>query len=797
MAIKQSSNERETENVVRDCLRKLDYYGSNNSIQVEEQKSNIENVKKFLKSASKTGKGGIGSPEFIISNIENPDFLVIIECKASHNNHISKTLLNNLNHPVDDETTEAYNRRTQKYAADGILHYASRLSKEFNIISVAVSGTSETNVTVTTYLTTKGTNSHKQLTTKDGKGIDKLIPWTDYIQNATYDPSIQRMRFEELMAFSRELHDFMRDHAKLTESEKPLVVSGTLIALRSPAFLAAFSVYSPEELQKEWMRNIKNEFQKADIPKAKKDNMAQPYSSIAVHPELGKPTKSYPKGVLHELIKRLSEKVWPFISIYHDFDVVGQFYGEFLKYTGGDKKALGIVLTPRHITELFAQIANVNKSSKVLDICAGTGGFLISAMHRMLKDADTEQERYDIKKYGLIGVEQQPNMFALAASNMILRGDGKANLHQSSCFDEAITKDIKSKKCNVGLLNPPFSQGDADLHELHFVRHMLDCLAENGTGIAIVPMSCAISPHPVRTELLKKHTLEAVMTMPDDLFHPVGTVTCVMVFTAKVPHSTSNKKTWFGYWKNDGFIKTKNLGRVDSNHTWKQICDHWTTSFRNREIHAGESVMQQVTAEDEWCAEAYMETDYTKLTKCDFEQAVKNYAVFKLSTTSSSSSENYKDTNWKLFYFQDLFEIKKGKRLTKANMNVGTTPFIGAIDSNNGLTAFIDQEPIHSGNTITVNYNGNGVADAYYQSSPFWCSDDVNVLYPKFELTPEIALFITTVIRKEKYRFSYGRKWHVARMKVSTISLPCKTDGTLDLKFMQDYISTLPFSKEI
>ncbi|WP_449101905.1 hypothetical protein [Pseudomonas extremaustralis] len=204
MAIKQSSNERETENVVRDCLRKLDYYGSNNSIQIEEQKSNIENVKKFLKSASKTGKGGIGSPEFIISNIENPDFLVIIECKASNNNHISKTLLNNLNHPAADETTEAYNRRTQKYAADGILHYASRLSKEFNIISVAISGTSETNVTVTTYLTTKGTNSHKQLTTRDGKGIDKLIPWTDYIQNATYDPSIQRMRFEELMAFSRD-----------------------------------------------------------------------------------------------------------------------------------------------------------------------------------------------------------------------------------------------------------------------------------------------------------------------------------------------------------------------------------------------------------------------------------------------------------------------------------------------------------------------------------------------------------------------------------------------------------------
>lgn len=61
-------------------------------------------------------------------------------------------------------------------------------------------------------------------------------------------------------------------------------------------------------------------------------------------------------------------------------DILGHFYGEFLKYTGGDKKALGIVLTPRHITELFALIANVNKKSTVLDICAGTGGFLVSAM---------------------------------------------------------------------------------------------------------------------------------------------------------------------------------------------------------------------------------------------------------------------------------------------------------------------------------------------------------------------------------------------------------------------------------
>ena len=643
MATKKAKNERTTENIVRDALRGLGYYDSDNSIQIEEQKSNVEAIKRLLKSASKSGKGGTGAPEFIITCPTDSDFVVIIECKADTKDHASKIAATILNGDDVEESEEQYAKRAQKFAVDGVLHYARYLAKEYNVISVAVSGTPDTTVAISTFLNSKGNQKPKLLNSRDGVTLDSLIPWSDYIEHATFDPTVQRMRFDELMSFSRELHDFMRDHAKLTESEKPLVVSGTLIALRSKAFVASFNVLSPEDLQQEWMRVIKDEIHKADIPKAKKDNMAQPYSSIAVHPELGKATKTYPKGVLHELIRRLNEKVCPFITIYHAFDVVGQFYGEFLKYTGGDKKALGIVLTPRHITELFAHIANVNKKSKVLDICAGTGGFLISAMHKMMKDAVTDEERTAIKKHGLIGVEQQPNMFALAASNMILRGDGKANLHQGSCFDDAITKAIKAHKCDTGVLNPPFSQGDQGLHELYFVKHMLDCLEKGGTGVAIVPMSCAIAPHPARIELLKSHTLEAVMSMPDDLFYPVGTVTCVMVFTAKVPHATSNKKSWFGYWKRDGFSKTKHLGRIDLHHNWGAIRDRWIEMFRNREVHAGESVMQKVTANDEWCAEAYMETDYSALTKEDFERTVKNFAVFKLLGLSSVIPEDEDD----------------------------------------------------------------------------------------------------------------------------------------------------------
>jgi 16S rRNA G966 N2-methylase RsmD len=636
-------NERNTEQLVRRALEKAGFYDERDASSIEEQKTVIAAAARLLKAASKSGKGGKGAPEFIISNPTDPDFLIVIECKASSGDHASKTIPKFLDGSYLQEDEATYAKRVQRFAADGALHYAKALSREYNVIAVAVTGETHATLEIDNYLYPKGATNPQKLKTKHRVNVDRILSWADYIEHATFDASIQRLRNDELMAFARDLHDFMRDHAKLTESEKPLMVSGTLIAFRNKAFASSFQDYSPAELQQEWLTVIRKEIEKAEIPKAKKNLMVQPYSSIAVHPELGKSTKNYPKGVLNELITRLNEKVWPFISLYHDFDVVGQFYGEFLKYTGGDKKALGIVLTPRHVTELFALLANVNKKSRCLDICAGTGGFLISAMVQMLRSASTLAEQKKIRASGLIGVEQLPNMYALAASNMILRGDGKANLYQGSCFDSAIEKEIKAHKANIGLLNPPFSQGDADLHEMVFVKHMLDCLAPGGTGVAIVPMSCAIAPHPTRVEVLKYHTLEAVMSMPDDLFYPVGTVTCVMVFTAHRPHLDSNRKTWFGYWKSDGFFKTKHRGRIDLLGTWPVTRDRWVETFRNREVHSGESVTRRVGPGDEWCAEAYMETDYSRITQADFERVVRNHAVFELLGAPSSNGADIEE----------------------------------------------------------------------------------------------------------------------------------------------------------
>jgi len=634
---KVAKTERVTENLVRKALKEAHYEDPSLKILIEEQKSSIEAVQRSLAKASKSGGGGTGAPEFIISQGDNPDFIIIIECKAATKDHTSGVAPEDLAIINADEDEATRTKRITRFAVDGALHYASYLARDFSVIAIAVSGQTKPGLKTNAFLHPKGAKNARQLCAPEGAAIETIIPWADFIRAATFDPAIKKLRFDELMGFSRTLHNFMRDHAKLTEEQKPLLVSGTLIALRNDGFAKSFDNYKGKDLQKLWFDTIKAEFTAAAIPEAKMTHMEQPYSSLFVHPELGRPTTSYPKGPLHEIIRMLAEKVWPFFGVYKEFDIVGQFYGEFLKYTGGDGKGLGIVLTPRHITELFAMLANVTKDSKVLDLCAGTGGFLISAMHQMGRTAITDEDFKTIREKGLIGVEQQPHMFALAASNMILRGDGKANLYQGSCFDETIANSVKAHECNVGLLNPPYSQKATDFHELAFVKQMLDCLAPGGLGVAVVQMSNAISMHPLREEILGAHTLDAVMSLPNDLFYPVGVVTCIMVFTAHKPHAVSAKDTWFGFWKDDGHIKVKHLGRTDADDRWPDLRDRWVDAFRNRREVVGASIMRPVIASSEWCAEAYMETDYSRLTAADFAREIKKYLIFQFMNEEAES----------------------------------------------------------------------------------------------------------------------------------------------------------------
>jgi hypothetical protein len=154
-------------------------------------------------------------------------------------------------------------------------------------------------------------------------------------------------------------------------------------------------------------------------------------------------------------------------------------------------------------------------------------------------------------------------------------------------------------------------------------------------------------------------------------------------------------------------------------------------------------------------------------------------------------------SRWKKFRIGDIFDFYKGKRIIKENMTAGKTNFIASIDDNNGIREQIDEIPSHQGNCITVNYNGS-VGEAFYQNEPFCASDDVNILYPKnWILNKHIGLFLATIIRFNKYRFGYGRKWTLEKMKETFIVLPSTKNNIPDWQFMENYIKSLPYSDKI
>jgi type I restriction-modification system DNA methylase subunit len=182
----------------------------------------------------------------------------------------------------------------------------------------------------------------------------------------------------------------------------------------------------------------------------------------------------------------------------------------------------------------------------------------------------------------------------------------------------------------VGFLNPPYSQKGKGLDELNFVSNMLGCLKEGSLGFALVPMSCAIQKSSVKEKLLRDNTLVATMSMPDELFYPTAAVPCAMVFRAGVPHDP-DVETWFGYWKDDGYIKIKKEGRVDYYNRWEnEIKFSWIDMFKSRREIAGKSVKHKVTADDEWCVEAYVDTDYSDLGEEDFINEMKKYTLFSI-----------------------------------------------------------------------------------------------------------------------------------------------------------------------
>ena len=551
-----------------------------------------------------TGKGR-AKPEFIITFNDDISTIIVIECKKNVKYHATNTF-----------------HSPQTYAVDGVLYYAKYLKEYYNVIAIGVSGTEKNKIKVNTFYWSKGQCIFNELT----KARDIILEPKNYIALIRGEKMKKAYSLNEIRETAINMHDYLRE-IKVTEAHKPIFIAGILIALNDDDFAKSYSALPSYKIV---MQNIQNAIEtvlsESKIKKSRTEYIKQVFKVLQENTKFA----DIPLGHLKSItwyIEQLELKIKPMMD-YADstVDALGVFYHEFIKYSGGDGSGLGIVLTPQHLTEFMCDLAGVNRNSRVVDICCGSGSFLVTAMSKMFKNANAE-EIDRIRKDGLYGVEFDDGLYTLSIANMIIRKDGKSNIYKGDCFNKQITEELKEKKINIGLINPPYSQTDKE--ELEFVEHLLDILVPGGTGVVVVPMSCAIGTKfkATRERLFKNHTLKAVFSMPDDIFYPTATNVCVMVWEAHTPHD-STQETFFGYCKNDGFVKRKKLGRIDANNQWIETEKEWLRLYRNRDVKDGLSARHRVTYKDEWLCEAYMETDYTELTQSDFQQTVNDYLAY-------------------------------------------------------------------------------------------------------------------------------------------------------------------------
>jgi hypothetical protein len=347
------ANERKTERIVRSHFEKFD-----DIIHIDEQSSDSAKINKLLNTASKKGQGR-GKPEFIITYKRNSDLIIVIECKAETSKH------------------ESLNRdRYADFAVDGVLLYSSYLSKDFDVLAIAVSGETRENLRVSHYLHLK--NERKAVEIFG----DKLLSAQDYLDGYLKSPEKFRQDYNTLLEFTKKLNEKLHTY-KILESQRSLLISCILIALEDEAFKTSYAKKTtPKSLAEFLTKTVSEKLEEANISGTRLENLNTQFGFIKTDTSLSTKDK-----VLKELIDEIDENINQFIKTHEYFDVLGQLYIEFLRYANSDK-GLGIVLTPPHITELFADLAQVNKNSIAYDNCTGTGGFLISAMKRMIEDTN-------------------------------------------------------------------------------------------------------------------------------------------------------------------------------------------------------------------------------------------------------------------------------------------------------------------------------------------------------------------------------------------------------------------------
>lgn len=618
-------------------------------------------LKEALRGRAKTeNKTNFGKPDFALTKYQIP---VVIENKLS----LQKLIANTKDAIKFDDSS------IKNYAVNGALYYATGMiasGKYHEVIAIGIAGDCEDSVEIKVYYVYgSGEQSFKLI-----EGISTL----DFLENKQtfnefYDNAVltEDEKHEilinsqaQLQKYAKSLNKLMHNH-NITASQRVLYVSGMLLSMQNVVDAQGNKIQdglTPEDLKGiqsstkrdgiQIVNQIKEFLTARNIPADKQSLMLASFSEISKDAQRDEKTK-LDKEVSKLIDSEASSNKQIFTFIYHNIflsidamaghlDIMGEMYSEFLKYALGDGKEIGIVLTPPYITKMMAAILGINQNSKVMDLATGSAGFLISAMEMMIERAEITYGKKtsaalakinSIKSQQLLGVELNAEMFTLAATNMILRGDGSSNIHKGNTFStpETLYTDFQADRL---LLNPPFS---FEQNGMPFIEFGLDKMEKGGLGAIIIQDSAGSGKAvKVNQAMLKKHTLAASIKMPTDLFQPMaGVQTSIYIFEAHKPHDFQ-KIVKFIDFRNDGYKRTSRALQEIDNPTqrYADIVKIYKAG-KNAKVEADWN-LDEIYVEDfittsgaDWNFDQHKTID-TKPTFDDFRKTVADYLAWEV-----------------------------------------------------------------------------------------------------------------------------------------------------------------------
>lgn len=484
--------------------------------------------------------------------------------------------------------------------------------------------------------------------------IDSLYKILDNLKltEQEQDEAIKKMEVKLESAVKKihqDIYDDERLRTQLGTNDKLYLMCGLIMAGLSAQGISDLEI---EELHgnqtgkktddKVILTQVESFLEAKDCDQSKNDMVMNLLTPVFSKPVLWKPSDGI--SILKELFTEIKNDVIPYLTAPFHLDFTGRILNCLNDWVSIENDAMNdVVLTPRYITRFMAQLCRTNKDSLVWDTAMGSGGFLVSAMDLMVRDAqktikdekELEEKIRNIKKNQLLGIEILGNIFILAVLNMMLMGDGSSNLINDDSHQ--YNGDFRA---NVFLLNPPYS---ADGKGFIFVEEATRKMT-NGYACVLIQENAGSGQGGIWTKKLLEHnTLVASLHMPDKLFTGKASVqTAIYLFKVNVPHDKDSVVKFFDF-SNDGYSRQNrrkstqevNLrdtddakGRYDE--VIAKILGHKPkTAYYTKEN--GMYIEDTITLEgNDWTFAQHKVIDTTP-TEEDFKKTVADYLSFKVS----------------------------------------------------------------------------------------------------------------------------------------------------------------------